>query len=510
MREFSKPAESRRTRPAWAAALAAVVARRHNRIALGILAVVGLAALGLASLRGGPTELTPMNAAAAASDERPITCRGGRNLHVGPEGTPQQAGTPDAPRDLASALTDTAFASPCDVIWVHEGTYRGTFVTTLQGREGAPIIVRAWPGDRVVIDSAPSHEPALALKGTYTWIWGLEITSSAPGRVSTQPIGWPSDLPRGTGVTAAGTHNKLINVVIHDMARGIEIEPEAIGTEIYGSTIFNNGWEGPEASNGHGIETHNAFGVQRLRDNIIFNQFSHGIIALGTDTALVDHLVLEGNMVFNNGMVGRTGFARDILVGGRRPAKNSVLRDNSTYGGAQTYLGYGTGCEGGVVSANYFVGSTPLVLSQCAPRMSANTLFGQYGFGALPKAHPDNRYLASAPTETVIRVRRNQYAPELAYVAIYNWSRHATVALDLATAGLAAGDKYEVMDVQSLHAKPILSGTFDGRTAAAVPMSPRTTTAPVGLKDGPAHTAPVFGVFVVRRIAPAAEAPPTT
>lgn len=478
-----------------------------------IIALCGAAAVAvLASVltRGGDDEPAAVGQAAVATPSaQPVnegnSCQGGRSFYVAPAGRPEADGQIDTPLDLATALSAKSPATGCDTIWLRAGTYRGAFTSALAGSEGKPVVVRQYPGERAIIDSAPAPEAALRVTGSWTWYWGFEVTNSDPDRTSEEPGQWPGDLKRGAGVASSGSHVRFINLVVHDMARGFEVNENAVGTEFYGNIIYNNGWEGPQgAAQGNGIDTRNQRGYRRLLDNIIFNQFSHGIAVFGEH---VDHVTLEGNVVFNNGSISRQGVAesRNILLGGSVVAADPVVRDNVTYNG-QTNLGYSAGCSNSTVTDNYFAG--PLVWVKCAGVMKGNTLYDPSGggYGTLPSEYPDNTYSRAKPSGVSVRVRRNQYEPGRANVIVLNWDQKSEVGIDPADAGLAVGDRYEVRDAQDYFGKPVASGTYSGGTIT-LPTTQTTVSTPVGVGlKVPAHTLPELAVFVIRK----ADAKPTT
>lgn len=473
-------------RPARTIAIAAGLV-----IALGLLIVV--------AYRRGDRQAPGDGSAPIATSGVSPACPAGHKLFVSPDGAATAPGTREEPLDLKTALSLKGPAKPCDTVWLLGGTYAGTFTSDIHGTQGAPIVVRQYPGERAILDSAPSHDPALTVNGSHVWFWGFEVTNSNTQRTSAEPATWPGDLPRGTGVAVSGAHAKLINLAIHDLARGIEVGANATALELYGDLIYANGWEGPQTSSGNGIETRNRGPRQVIAESIIFNQYSHGILALGSDTMNVDNLTLEGNTVFNNGLPGRSGFARDILVGGSRPAANPVLRDNSTYGGAQTYVGYGHGCENASVTGNYFVGSSALLLEKCTATVTENILFGKYGFGTLPQLYPQNTYLSTRPFGVVIRQRPNSYEPGRAVITVYNWDRKPSVSVDLTKSGLATGDVYEIRDAENFFGTPVVSGTVGSDKIVELRMSDLRGVSPIGRAGSLAHTAPEFGVFVVQR-----------
>jgi hypothetical protein len=98
------------------------------------------------------------------------------------------------------------------------------------------------------------------------------------------------------------------------------------------------------------------------------------------------------------------------------------------------------------------------------------------------------------PTGAWIYVRRNEYESKRANIIIYNWDLNDSVAVDLSTV-LQSGDVYRIQDAQNFYASPVVSGTYSG-SPVSIPMKNLAKAAPVGFK-APAHTAPLFGTFVV-------------
>lgn len=462
--------------------------RRRRRARIGWIVGIGVVLGAVAWLALSSGQAPSVQPAAAAADAG--GCANGRSIFVAPAGVPGDDGSREHPIDLATALSSAGPAKPCDTVWLRGGTYRGSFVCSIEGRDGAPILIRQMPGERVTIDSAPSATPALHVKGSWLWFWGLEMTNSDPQRMSQQTGGWPSDLKRSSGVTTAGSHLKFINFIVHDMTRGFEIGSASIDTEVYGSLVYFNGWEAPkQTANGHGIDTHNRVGPRQIIDNILFGQFSHGIIGYASDQDPVHNLTIEGNIIFKNGILGQ---GRDLLIGGGSIAQRPVLKDNVSYGAAQMAVGSGAGCSDATVENNYFAGS--FVMSSCDGVVKGNTIFGSPGAWA---AHPDNTIVTGAPSGTVVRVRPNQYERGRAHIAVFNWDKRADVELDLSTVGLTAGMPYEIRDAQNYFGSPVYKGVY-GNPKLLVSMTHMIIARPVGLAASlPTHTAPEFAAFVV-------------
>ena len=94
-------------------------------------------------------------------------------------------------------------------------------------------------------------------------------------------------------------------------------------------------------------------------------------------------------------------------------------------------------------------------------------------------------------------MRPNEYETGRANITIYNWSTAASVAVDLAGAGLTVGDSFEVRDAQNFFGAPVATGTYVG-SPITIPMMGPEPAAPVGIDLlPPVHTAPGFGAFVL-------------
>jgi hypothetical protein len=122
-----------------------------------------------------------------------------------------------------------------------------------------------------------------------------------------------------------------------------------------------------------------------------------------------------------------------------------------------------------------------------------------YGFAAwqqITGAGASDRAGLSAPAEPKVFVRPNRYEPGRANLIIYNWSRQATVPVDLSGV-LRVGDAYEIRNVQDFFGAAVVSGTYGG-SPVDVPMTGVTPAAPIGNSPAaPPQTGPDFGVFVV-------------
>ncbi len=424
-------------------------------------------------------------------------------LYVAPDGRATNSGSETSPLDLATALSATSPARPGDTIWLRDGIYRGVFTSYLTGTQEAPITVRQYPGERATIDSAPLAQDALTLFGAWTRYWGFEIMSSDPRRVSAFS-GTPSDIFRGAGVRAIGKNLTLINLIIHDMGtQGVGIWDAADNTEAYGNVIYANGWLGADRGHGHGVYTQSRLGIRRLTDNLIFNQFSHGIHAYGSSTAFLNNIQAEGNILFNNGIFNAAHYERNILIGGESVAASPVAIRNYTYFtpdrpvGKPNTFGYVAGCTNLAMRENYIaqLTMTTYALVGCDGDIRNNTVLG-FVDSTYPTRYPLNEYRTVRPTGTKAFVRPNRYEPGRAHVAVYNWDNLAAVSVDLAPAQLAVGMPFEIRDAEDYFGPAVFAGTYLG-TAVSIPMDARGTSVPVGNVATPPHTPREFGAYVV-------------
>lgn len=430
---------------------------------------------------------------------------------VAPDGSPEGDGSLERPWDLQTALSHPAIVQAGDNIWLRQGVYRGTFTSKLKGAPGRPIIVRNYRGERATLDypGQPEELQVLRIDGAWTWYWGLEVISSWPVRI---------DPPkqRATAVNVYGPHVKLINLAIHDTF-GTGFWSGSDDSEMYGNIVYNNGEDRGDRGHGHGIYGQNREGSKLITDNIVFQNFSHGLHVFGSDEAFLNNFKLEGNVAFNNGVLSRFGEERNILLGGGVLATNPVLISNFTYWSKATSLGqnnigYLAGCDQLKAKNNYFAVGVALLLIKCEPEvLEGNTFIGSVT-GVDRVKFPSNTYYAygTKPVSGVdVFVRPNQYEEGRGHIVIYNWELKDQVDVNLRSI-LLPGQDYEIHDAQDYFGSPVASGTYDG-LAVPVPMKLTKVSTTVGaVPNPPVHTSQEFAAFVVRTVrSDAPPAPPT-
>jgi hypothetical protein len=470
--------------------------------------------------------------------------------YVSPSGSSSGDGSITRPWDLPTALSGPSSVHPGDTIWLRGGTYgngRGVFYSSLVGTAAAPIIVKQYPGERATINGwlqvGCCDQNPHPNQGAYVWFWGLEFASSITDRTG-QPDGPPaygqSAVLDSIDTWAPGS--KFINNVIHDTRMGPAMWKEASGAEAYGNIVYDNGFQASDRGHGHGFYLQNNSPTMSVTDNFSFNNFDNGLQAYGSDAAIVRNITVQGNIMFNNGIIaaGRP-VADDVIFAWTGGLSGMQLLNNYFYNTPSRDLGYN---ELGwaspnvdlVAQNNYFMGGfESLALSDWqSVNFQNNTVYSQdkftvvlntnstasnwvwdnntyYGSGLFlfngnsgtyaswpGWTHFDGHsaYRPGAPTGIWTFVRPNKYEPGRANIAIYNWDLASSVAVDVSSA-MAAGTRYEVRDAQNFYGSPVAMGTYTG-TPIQIPMTGLSIAAPNGnVPSPPIHTAPQFGTFVL-------------
>jgi hypothetical protein len=479
-----------------------------------------------------------------------------RVWYVSPNGSSRGLGTPASPWDLATALSHGPGGTevrPGDNIWLRSGRYTGTFVSTLKGTANAPIIVRAAPGGRVIIDKAVVNEakqPALKVKGPWVWFWGIEVMNSSPDRRRNSPYSGDDEPWRGSGVDVYAPNVKLINMIFHDNGHGIWDKEDM--TEVHGSLFFYNGNNKRE----HALYIGNASGTKHITDNIVFDQGGYGILAHSNSTSSSQKgLHIEGNITFNNGVLTaddqKTG---NLQVGGVKgvSAERIVVSNNYVYNTAANAGNKNNGIRLGYEDMlnrdvkfldNYVVSKTPLRLWWWeSVEFQGNTIYsngeavelkmprginssayywdfnsylsdggagpkfgndsGSFGFSQWRRVtglDRNSQVIAARPSGVKVFVRPNRYEAGRANIVIYNWDLRDRVAVDVSSI-LPAGTEFEIRDAQNYFAEPVLRGVYKGGPLLLPTRLSRMTT-PIGnVERVPIHTAPEFVVFVLQRV----------
>ena len=407
-----------------------------------------------------PTEPTP--------DPDPTPSEGSdtgphSGFFVSPSGSGSASGSESSPMSLSAALSGgNGKIQPGDTVWLRNGTYSGTFRSSLSGSSSAPIIVRQYPGERATING---H---MSIDGRYTWYWGFEVANTNTG---TQDV---------MGVDSHCPGCRFVNLVIHDHSgNGLGMWSEGPDQVAYGNVLYNNGFHGSTSTTyGHGIYAQNVSGTKKLINNILVNQFGYGV-HIYTEESGLNNFTLDGNIAVNSGQ----GSGMDYQVGGMAPVNNLTFTDNMSYRspgrrGNTARLGYNWGPTntGAMVTGNYLVG-TLLQYFWSGMTFSGNTILDD-----------------AMPGGTKVVVEPNSYEAGRANVAVYNWGGQGAVSVDLSKV-LRSGDSYEVRNAQNFYGSPVASGTYGGGSVS-IPISSSSPARSITGRST-SSTGTEFGVYVV-------------
>ncbi len=496
---------------------------RDTMIRLGQwMMVAALAASGKAVMADTPTvaEMDTYVARMAARDLEMLRNLKPHEVWVAADGKPTNSGAKDSLVDLKTAYRTPALVTPGTIVWVAGGQYdcgpHDLAAAGICGTREKPIVFRAVSGARASINGT-IHSG----KGCdHIWWWGVEVTGT-----------------NGSGVvTREGSDGlKFVNLFIHDkrvVPRPPTRQPTVMGVEgwdcgndheYYGNIVFRNG----EYTQDHGFYSQNEaeHTAKRYVDNIVFENRGQGFQIYGTAPTL-RNIYLEGNIAFCTGFPGAPEPRMNILIGGEKnPTTCVIVRNNCTYHHSSTAkrgvaIGYNAGPNTQIrVENNYFTGGANAIeLKQVAEAVvRGNTFWAPNGMVVLTKAalpkpvvvFADNTYIDNGrfdlnrfreetgtgqsdrlvagkdgrPVGLHVFKRVNRYEPDRVHLAVYNWSKTDTVALDLSDV-LKKGETFRIVEVHDLWATPALQGVYDGR--------------PVDFRLGGAY-APEFGCYVLFR-----------
>ncbi len=480
----------------------------------------------------------------------------GNDFFVATNGTQGGDGTVDNPWSLKVALSHPPSVKPGDVIWVRGGTYMGANVSKLTGSPDAPIVVRAYPGERVTFDGAglpfSTSVAILRIDGVATWFMDIEITNSSQRRAGDAAVAncnpqRPTTCPtfaRAYAVHVYGPYSRLINMVLHDTGQGISAWQQATDSEYYGNIVYNNGWQDTDRGHGHGVYTQNETGTKTFRDNLIFNQYGYNFHAYGTEKARLANFVVEGNTFFNG----------QFLIGGQAPASNVAVNQNYSYKNVMSF-GLDNQSNSNLSFTNNYVASFVELKWWNAVRLFDNIIYpaGQTGqdnsmtinlrpdgvqtdydinrnqyFEGPGRGGQDFRMVAAdqktargfafagwqsvgydrnstyerrpgkRPEGTWAFLRPNIYDPNRATLVLFNWDRQDSLTVDLSGLGMQQGELFELRNVQNYFDEGI-AGTYTG-DPVQVPMTQWTAAPPNSiLPTLRPVTTPDFGAFIILR-----------
>lgn len=276
-----------------------------------------------------------------------------KEFHVFPvdhKTTPGKAtgnGSLSKPWDLQTALSqNNSVVNGGAIIWLHKGVYNGRYISTISSSNNKKITVSPYGKDEVVLNgNLPSKlGVVLEVKGGNVIFKNFTITFLGNfSRLQTEV-----NFQKVDGISHVDGENcEFINLTIHNVpGSGIGSWKRTGGTKIEGCTIYNNGYMSKARGSGVGIYVQNESEQTRfISNNIIFNNYYKGIevwsATSGTGKQFVKNVLLENNVLFNNGAPVGKHWSNVIIASddkeGINVAKNITFRNNILYHNADFY-----------------------------------------------------------------------------------------------------------------------------------------------------------------------------
>ncbi|MGV3695766.1 T9SS type A sorting domain-containing protein [Flavobacterium sp.] len=302
---------------------------------------------------------------------------------LGSGGSSSNLGTENSPWDLLTALSQpNTVVKPGDTVWLHGGTYTGHFTCSLQGSPTHFIKVASFPGEWAILNGniytfIPETVTPFAVCANLAQPMGDDETDIGAGDLDNDLnenlLDYPDPNPTDTSIksvlrvagsnikfqdfeiTCVGPVNKVknpclpnngfhpisgiyhsptatsdtkcifANLYIHDLpGEGIGSWKFAEDSEIYGCSIFNNGYvlynDGNCSSNSNvflifgkapAIYTQNASSNKNriIKNNFIMNNYDSGILVWSASSSppsdYVRNYMITKNVIFNNGNPAR-------------------------------------------------------------------------------------------------------------------------------------------------------------------------------------------------------------
>ena len=367
----------------------------------------------------------------------------------------------DNPVTLTQALDGSLPIQAGEIIYLRGGTYRGDYVSLINGTKELPIVIKPYPGELPIIDGGFQNS------GNYVTIQDIEFTYTGWANRSA------SVESERRSVNLSGVGNILSNCMIHDvylvgswqtnMDGGLR---ECIVYNV-GAITTEAGYEGQ--GHGHCIYTQNEFEFQTHKNNILCMAYNYGMHAY-TEGGLLNNFKLQQNICFRNG--GRQ-FATGGL-GGQR-LRYSEISDNCAY-------------EGG----SFLQGSNITLTNNYFPQGYTITEISEF------LTESGNFYGPKPASGVEIKIFPLELLHIGAHIAIFNWDLADAVDVDLSTVtGLNVGDNYQLRNGVDPFGD-IVTGVVPADKVISVDMKAVSHSIAQRIGDAastPATTFPEFGAF---------------
>ena len=295
---------------------------------------------------------------------------------------------------------------------------------------------------------------------------------------------------------------------------------------MYGNVLYNQGADidcDVHRGAAQGIYMRNTGARKFVSDNVFVNGF-HGAIQIFGRKSPLNNITIDGNIWANNGAASTLTAIRMGLHlwtnKGNPPVTGLVVESNvgwvnPPFGTATVQIAGFSPIAIDRFNDNYLVGVTSFGEKTEVREAVGNVFYGKGGGVARPRArfpvvesgakpaeqcrkyrrfveaHPNNEYRRYSeacpgipagverhgpPRKNRIVVRPNRFEPLRAHVAIINWEKAPSVALDL-SAVLERSQPYVIINAENYFGPPVASGVFDGSPVSITMNAPELAPA---------------------------------
>lgn len=221
-------------------------------------------------------------------------------------------GTIVNPWDFQTAIANDAITGG-DTLLLRGGAYTGDFIGAVRGTEAKHIIIKAYPGERPLIDGSLDLTDS-----PYVDLYDIDFTDS---RLDRKAVVTP-------GISINGSNNVYGCIVANLHHSGVDWFGSGAG-EVCENIFVDNGYiRADDIYTGYGIYTHNNLGGTRLiaRNAFSDQQGQYSLHIYGGSNALRDFLVKQN------------AFHGDAIhCGGGLGLFNFVYEDNVQFGDLMQY-----------------------------------------------------------------------------------------------------------------------------------------------------------------------------
>jgi hypothetical protein len=477
---------------------------------------------------------------------RVVTVAGGEYF-ISPTATVSGQGTLANPwrmqHVLYSGPLNRADIAAGSAFWARGGTYTwdagdnsldGIFTFSMNGTSNSLVRFKCYPGETCTLDPNAHCDSGTAchvaiVSGDYVELNGFVLTNSdASRKVITECGSNPNNAPV-RAMKCVGTGCRIVNNTASNLGEGLTSQAGGDAGQWIGNIVYNNGWQAPDRSHGHGGYFQNTTtAVKRVEHGVFFRNMQFQFKAFSQSGGPVKYMSFSRNVAMGKGL-GANGTGpgdgnRGVDVQGG-DVDNHTWDRNYLLGAEFTFNADLTIADAAVITNNHFDGATKLqrlrggtvnnnvfsnvfndsvgtwdfvfdadasadTCPEAVTSLAGNKWYAINTLDNMFRPAPNTSWAAfqaacttmsggtydsttypargtspSGAATNYTYAYRNSEDASKGVVVIYNWQNLSSVNVDVSPI-LTAGDPYEIVDLQNLAGGSVASGTYAGGNLA--------------------------------------------